>query len=120
MISKNAHRILDYVSAAVLMASPYLFGMENIGNAKEVFFCAGLITFANAFISVFSTKLHMNFDLLIGTFLITAPSIFSYKLLLSSAQYEVHIIEGFLFILFVGETQYRHQGSIAGPKIILH
>jgi hypothetical protein len=119
MISKRAHRIFDYIYGVALLASPYLFGMNHISNVKEVFFWAGLVAFANVFVSRYSIKIHMKIDLLIGAFIILAPLLFSYKRMLSSAQYEVHIVAGFLFILLVGETRYRHEDSIAGSKISL-
>ena len=123
MISKKSHCSLDLLYGCVLFLSPYLFDMRQITNAKLVFFSAGLLTFANMFFPrlfhLFSTKLHMMVDLLIGIFLILGPTLFSYKSLLTSGQYEVHILGGFLFILLVGETRYRHETSIAGSKIVL-
>ncbi len=119
MISKRAHRVLDYFTGCALIASPYLFGMGDISSAREVFLGAGLVSFVNVFLFGYSTKLHMKIDLLNGAFLISAPSIFSYKLLLSNTQYGFHVGAGFLIILLVGETRYRREDSIAASKVSL-
>jgi len=119
MISKRAHQILDLIFAGCFFASPYIFGMCDLSPAKTVFFGFGAVILGNGLFNFHFIKLHMKIDLFIALMLFFAPSIFSYKALLTSEQFEVHVILGFLLILMVGETLYRPQVSIAGTKVLL-
>jgi len=124
MISVKKHISIDYCIGVFLVIVPALFGMTEPHVVSVIFASGGVTILLNSLIMKFGTPfkkisplyLHMKIDVLVGIFLLIAPSIFSYRQIISSGQYVLHVVIGFLLILYVGETRYRHMTSIAGSK----
>ena len=117
MISLKNHRIGDFVWTLILFFAPRIFNLPDIFEIRLTFALAGLLILASTL--RFSTRFHMKADLASAVWLIIAPFLLSYKNILTPPQYAVHVLLGFLIILFVGETGYRHENGPAQTKVTL-
>jgi threonine dehydrogenase-like Zn-dependent dehydrogenase len=123
MISLRVHNVLDYVIAAVLVATPFLFGFADIDAARNFFFAGGLALatyslFTDYYYSVakiIPLGVHMAMDVIIGIAAMLAPAMFGYSDLLTGAQQGVHFVLGLGAIGLVALT-YPKSGRITGAR----
>ena len=101
-ISSKVHGILDYLSGALFIASPWLFGFAIGGPAQWVpvvvgamILIASLLTdYELGVVKVVSMPLHLTLDILSGVFLAASPWIFGF----ADSVYLPHVIFGLLEI----------------------
>ncbi len=84
IIPTRIHGIIDYLTAALLVATPLLLGLE--GAARWVLIGAGLAALAYSLLTdyelgllpVLSMPAHLAVDMALGLFLIASPWIFGF------------------------------------------
>jgi hypothetical protein len=122
MVSVRTHNILDYVGAAVLVLSPFLFGFSDVETARNVFLFCGfglalysLITrYPISIAKIIPLGVHMVLDVLAGLFLMIAPSLFNYREFLTDLQYGLHFVLGIGVIGLVAVTRRKTEsGTLA-------
>lgn len=119
MISLKAHNILDYVIGALLIVSPWIFGFNEIGTARNVYLLlgVGLIVYSSitnyyySLAKVLPLGVHMTFDALAGIVLILSPALFGYRELLTDGQYAAHIVFGIGAVGLVALTRPRTEAA---------
>lgn len=101
-ISSKVHGVLDYLSGALFIASPWLFGFADGGPAQWVpvlvgamILVASLMTdYELGVVKVVSMPLHLTLDVLSGLFLAASPWIFGF----ADSVYLPHVVFGLLEI----------------------
>lgn len=126
MVSVRTHNIVDYIAAAVLVLAPFLFGFGDVIEARNVFILSGVLLAGYSLITRYPISVakivplgvHMTLDVLIGLFVMIAPSIFGYRMFLTDGQYALHFVLGIGVIGLVAVTRRRSEsGTISsiGP-----
>lgn len=85
-IPLNIHAMLDPLIAAVIIASPWIFGFSNVDDAKIVCIAVGVIMLIGGSMTdwrlsiarVIPLRMHMATDLLLGVVLILAPFVLGF------------------------------------------
>lgn len=113
-ISRKFHAVLDYLSAIILIAAPFIIGFE--GSARWVAIFIGLMIlvmsmltdYEGGFMKAVSMQMHLTTDVIAGIFLAASPWILNF----SDQVYLPHLIMGILEIgagLFtVRKSQYSN------------
>ena len=87
-IPTKVHGVLDYVVAAVLLATPYVFGFAGMGGPAVVIpmiLGVGLILYSLftryewGLIKVIGMPVHLIFDVLASLFLLASPFLFGFS-----------------------------------------
>lgn len=98
VISTKTHGLLDYISAVLLVVSPWIFGFSGGGAAQYTAILAGvaiviyssLTDYEASIVEVLPVPLHLGLDLVLGLFLATSPWVFGF----SATVYAPHLILG--------------------------
>jgi len=114
IISRKVHAVLDYLSAIVLIAAPWLLHFETSAAAKNVAIAAGAIILLMSVLTAYEGGLfrkvpmpmHLNADILLGILLAASPWIFGF----SGDVYLPHLILG-LFAIVVSVLTERSSFS---------
>jgi hypothetical protein len=85
-ISRKFHGILDYLSAIVLILSPWLFNFSQHQTAKLIMILAGaaviiiftLTNYEAGLIKKIPMAVHLNCDVLLGIILLISPWLFKF------------------------------------------
>jgi len=112
MISLKAHAVIDYLVGALFIISPYVFGFSEIRLARDVMVLLGAAVIAYSMITDYpysiikglSVRVHLALDVIVGLFLMVAPSLYRYRYDLTNFQYFVHFIYGLGIIAVVSLT----------------
>ncbi len=123
MISLKVHSVLDYIAAILIVASPWIFGFENLNYARGIFVYGGIFLvlyslFTDYKYSVFnwiSVPFHMGMDAIIGLVFLISPNIFDYSSELTTMQYAVHWIFGLGIIALVVFTN-QQKAAVSGIR----
>ena len=108
------HGILDYVLAALLIASPFLFGFSDEGGPTAVAIVAGVIVlyqaastegFPTALIKAIPTGAHLVMDIVVGALFIAAPFLFGFSD--DSSPTAFFIVVGVAVLLLTLATRWR-------------
>jgi hypothetical protein len=99
-ISRKFHAVLDYMSGALLIASPWLFNFDEINDAKWVAIVVGAMILVMSFLTDYegggaktlSMRTHLTMDVLAGLFLAASPWIFGFN----DQVYLPHLIIGLM------------------------
>ena len=119
-ISLWLHGVLDYALAALLIASPFLFGFSDEGGPTAVAIVAGVIFlmlaaategFPTALIKSIPTSAHLVLDLVLGALFIAAPFVFGFSD--ESAPTVFFIAAGVLVLLMAVATRWRPRRAAA-------
>jgi hypothetical protein len=105
IISRKFHAVLDYLSAIVLIAAPWLLGFSDSSTATTVAVLAGILILGMSLLTNYEggvlrtvpMAMHLNMDILLGIVLALSPWIFGFK----DEVYLPHVIMG-LLALFSG------------------
>ena len=119
MVSLRTHNILDYVGAAVLVLSPFLFGFSGVVEARNTFMVLGfglaayslLTRYEYSLAKIIPLGVHMILDVLAGIALMVAPAVFNYRFLLTDWQYALHFILGIGVLGLVALTRRKTETS---------
>ncbi|RYZ69140.1 MAG: hypothetical protein EOP05_15250, partial [Proteobacteria bacterium] len=119
MFTLKTHNIIDYVLGAFLLVSPWLFGFDQIVEARVLFLLSGvvLITYSlitNYYFSVariIPLGVHMTMDAILGVLLILAPALFGYRGLITEAQYVAHVLVGVGTVGLVALTKPKSEAA---------
>jgi hypothetical protein len=99
IITTKVHGFLDYPWGILLIASPWIFGFDDAGQAaKMVPIVLGILMLAGSLMTdyelgavrVFSMRTHLVIDMLSALFLIASPWLFGF----SDRVYQPHVIIG--------------------------
>ncbi|MDB5416545.1 MAG: hypothetical protein JWR10_4880 [Rubritepida sp.] len=85
-ISTRTHGVLDYLTGAVFLISPWLFGFADWTSAQVVpmlvgggIILVGLLTaYEFGLVHVFSMKTHLTIDVITGALLVASPWLFGF------------------------------------------
>jgi hypothetical protein len=102
IISRKSHAVLDYLSAIVLIAAPWLFRFSDSNTATTVAVLAGILILVMSLMTNYEggilrnipMAMHLNMDILLGIVLALSPWIFGFK----DEVYLPHLIMGLLAI----------------------
>lgn len=119
MVSLKVHNRADYAVGAFLLFTPYLFGFQDVKAAHSVMMLSGTALilyslFTNYYFSlmrVLPLGVHMTFDVLIGAFLLSAPSVFDYRIFLTPTAAYLHYGLGIGLIGLVALTRERTEDA---------
>jgi ABC-type polysaccharide/polyol phosphate export permease len=103
IISRKMHGGLDYASAILLIASPWLFNFEDVDSAKTVAIAAGILiivmslmtNYESGMVKVIPMNIHLYADILLGILLVASPWLFKFN----DQTYLFHVIMGLFAIL---------------------
>lgn len=126
MVSVKTHNILDYVGAALLVLSPFLFGFSDIVVARNAFLFYGVALAAYSAMTRYPISLvkwiplgvHMTLDVIIGIAVMISPAVFNYSAFLTDWQYGLHFVLGLGVLGLVAFTRrLTESGSVSdiGP-----
>ncbi len=113
MIPLRVHSILDYVTAAILIATPLFMNFGESTAARSVFYGTGafiaayslLTAYPYAIARLIPLSFHMAFEFIVGVFLMLAPSLWGYQPLISNFEYVWHFALGLGIIGLVTLTR---------------
>jgi hypothetical protein len=119
MIPLRAHNVLDYVIAALLVVSPWVFGFSDVNAARNLFLVGGialacyslLTNYYYSALRIIPLGVHMTLDALMGIVLILGPALFGYRPFLTNGQYALHIVLGIGAIGLVALTRPRTEAA---------
>ncbi|HKG05708.1 MAG TPA: SPW repeat protein [Pedobacter sp.] len=102
IIRRKFHVVLDYLSAVVLIAAPWLLGFSGSVTATAVAIIAGILILAMSFMTDYEggilrsipMSMHLNMDILLGLALTLSPWVLAFK----HEVYLPHVIMGLLAI----------------------
>ncbi|HEX8607938.1 MAG TPA: SPW repeat protein [Pedobacter sp.] len=102
IISRKSHAVLDYLSAILLIAAPWLFGFSDSDTAKTVAVVAGILILGMSLMTNYEggvlrsvpMAMHLNMDIVLGIVLAISPWLFNFK----DDVYLPHLIMGLLAI----------------------
>ena len=102
MIPLKVHNVLDYVAAAILVLSPYLFGFSDVTAARNVFLILGfglagyslLTRYRYSIAKIIPLGVHMMLDSLAGIVVILAPYVFGYRDQITGGVTALHYVLG--------------------------
>lgn len=103
IISRKMHGALDYGSAVLLIAAPWLFAFSDVEPAKSISVAAGILILAMAAMTNYETsvvklipmQIHLYADIMLGIFLLISPWIFKFN----GETYLFHVIMGLFAIM---------------------
>ena len=103
IISRKVHAVLDYLSAIILIAAPWLFHFDSSPAGRNVAIAAGAVIFLMSLLTAYEgglfrsipMSMHLNADLLLGILLAASPWIFGF----SDEVYLPHLILGLFAIV---------------------
>lgn len=103
IISRKTHGALDYGSAILLIASPWLFGFSDVEPAKSIAVGAGILiivmslmtNYESSMVKLIPMNIHLYMDILLGVFLLASPWIFKFN----NETYLFHVIMGLFAIM---------------------
>ncbi|MBS1303446.1 hypothetical protein [Loktanella sp. SALINAS62] len=109
MINTRTHGIIDYVTGALLLVAPYLFGFANGGAAQWVPQLIGAVIIIMSLVTryelsvakVIPLKVHLGADLVTGILLAVSPWLFGFASLI----WWPHLLVGLLEIVVVALTK---------------
>jgi hypothetical protein len=112
IINRKFHAVLDYLSALLLIVSPWIFNFADIDSAKWSAVGTGVLIFGVSLITdyeggikkILSMPGHLVIDSFAGLFLAGAPWIFSF----SNQTYLLHLAIG---IMSIGASLLTQSGS---------
>jgi hypothetical protein len=104
-ISTRMHSLLDYTVAALLIASPWLFGFASDSHAQWIPVILGAATvlaslltrYEGGLIKLIPMPVHLAFDALSAVFLIASPWLFGF----AQTVYIPHVVIGLMEITVV-------------------
>ncbi|SFC35297.1 SPW repeat-containing protein [Parapedobacter composti] len=120
IISRPLHAVLDYVSGAVMLASPWILGFTGVDAARNVMIGLGATVLAMSMLTNYeggifkkiAMSTHLWGDLFIGIFLAAAP----WLLFFDNEVYIPHLVIGLFSItaslLTVNTSQVKRHRSI--------
>ncbi len=119
MISLKTHNIIDYVIAAILVFTPFVFGFSEIDAARNIYLILGLGLAAYSLMTkyyycvarVIPLGVHMTFDAAAGVVLIISPYLFDYRADITAMQNAIHFVLGAGAIGLVGITRTRTEAA---------
>jgi hypothetical protein len=123
MLSLRTHNILDYVGAAILVLSPFIFGFSDVAAARNTFLVLGfalaiyslLTNYYYSVAKLIPLGVHMFLDVVTGIVLMLAPSIFNYRSVITDGQYALHFVLGIGVIVLVAVTRRKTEtGRLMG------
>jgi hypothetical protein len=117
MISLKTHNIMDYIIAATLVITPFLFNFSAISEAQNVFLILGFGLAAYSLLTKYfysAAKLiplgvHMILDAGAGLMVLLAPYLFNYRNQITNIQFAWHLILGLGAFILVGITRTRSE-----------
>jgi hypothetical protein len=103
IISRKMHGALDYGSAILLIAAPWLFAFSDVEPAKSISIAAGILILAMSLMTNYETsmlklipmQIHLYADIMLGIFLLISPWIFKFN----GETYLFHVIMGLFAIM---------------------
>jgi hypothetical protein len=103
IISRKMHGALDYGSAILLIAAPWLFAFSDVEPAKSISIAAGILILAMSLMTNYETsmlklipmQIHLYADIMLGIFLLISPWIFKFN----GETYLFHVIIGLFAIM---------------------
>ncbi len=119
-INRPVHAVLDYLSGAAMLASPWLFGFAEITAARNIILSLGIIVWIMSLFTNYeggiSKKLamstHLWGDLFMGIFLAASPWLFRF----ANEIYIPHVIIGVVSIvaslLTINTSQIRRHNAV--------
>ncbi len=129
MISRDRHRLWDYLASATLILSPLFFGFSSISSATLVFLLTGSAILVYSYLTDYlfimgrpvPYSLHRVLDVVTAVFLAVAPTLFDYRAFLSPVQEAIHyaIALGLLFLVLLTKHSVRgdqFEVKPEGPK----
>ena len=101
-ISTQIHGVLDYLSAVLLIAAPWLFGFEDVTTAKWVAVIAGVLILLMSIFTKYELGMirsipmatHLSIDVVTGVVLAASPWIFGF----AESVFWPHLLIGLLEI----------------------
>lgn len=101
-ISRKFHAVLDYLSAVILLAAPWLFHFEDVAPARDIAVISGLLIlllaistrYEGGVFKYFSMWTHLAVDITLGAFLASSPWMFGF----SNIIFWPHLVMGLLAI----------------------
>jgi hypothetical protein len=87
IISRKMHGALDYGSAILLIAAPWLFGFSDVEPAKSISIGAGILillmslmtNYETGMVKVIPMQIHLYADIMLGIFLVISPWVFGFN-----------------------------------------
>ncbi len=103
IISRKMHGALDYGSAILLIAAPWLFAFSDVEPAKSISIAAGILIIVMSLMTNYETGLakvipmniHLYADMMLGIFLLISPWLFNFN----AETYLFHVIMGLFAIM---------------------
>lgn len=97
------HGALDYGSAILLIAAPWLFAFSDVEPAKSISIAAGILiivmslmtNYDSGLAKVIPMNIHLYADIMLGIFLLISPWLFNFN----AETYLFHVIMGLLAML---------------------
>jgi hypothetical protein len=86
-ISTTSYAVINYITALLLLTSPWLFGFVHVGGASLFlpllfgWYQLIMAIFANnklGFLKVFPMQMHFVLDVILGSFLMCSPWVYNY------------------------------------------
>jgi hypothetical protein len=119
MIPLKVHNVIDYIMAAFLIVSPWVFGFASVGAARNLFVIAGIVYAGYSLLTkyyysaarIIPLGAHMTLDAALGVLLILAPALFGYREFLTQGQYAAHIVLGIGAVGLVALTRPRTEAA---------
>ena len=120
-ISRKFHAVLDYMSGALLIASPWLFNFEDVDSAKWVAIAVGILILGQSFMTDYegggkkaiSMSGHLTMDVIMGIFLAASPWLLNFD----EYVYLPHLVIGIMEIaagLFTEKASQHSHGHVDG------
>lgn len=87
LINSKTHGIIDYILVFMLSISPFIFDLEEDSIHCRLLMITGLLLLLTSLLTdfefflvkIFSFKIHLAIDFLLGAFLATSPILFNLK-----------------------------------------
>lgn len=118
------HAVIDYVMAAVLILTPFVFMFEEHEAAKWVLIYAGIVTFVASLLTHDELGIawaipmpgHLGLDIIVGAILIASPWLFGF----ADVIWLPHVILGAIKILLALVTRWRPGHTDTVPPSARH
>ncbi len=124
VMSTRIHAILDYVLAAVLILTPFVFMFEEHEAAKWVLIYAGIVTFVASLLThdelgmawAIPMPWHLGLDIVVGAILIASPWLFGF----ADTIWLPHVILGVIKIMLALATHWHTSDADTQPPTARH